>query len=352
MRLGLGFPHRSGNTSYNELRPFFSELFVAMRYNPPLTVVFLLALVALAQGQIAEEEASEFGVRYGEPDPIGYRVGAEVTSRGGACRNIKAMVAVPFECPEQDVNILEEDFSSHVDSVSYRILQGGARQMLIEIPFLPDGATARAIVTFEVKTRPILPPESTSGLKIPARVTGNLRRFTNGSPYIEVRHRQIRSLAKEVLDAVPEDATDWQRIEALYDHVLETARYVEGPDKSAVDTLRDGFGDCQGRSALFIALCRSSKIPARMVWVDGHCFPEFYLLHNDKEGSWYPCESAGSRAFGEMPLARIVLQKGDKFRVPERPKEWLRYASDYLIGVPTPGGRTPKVQYIREQLYN
>ena len=323
-----------------------------MRYNPPLTVVFLLALVTLAQGQIAEEEAPGFGVRYGEPDPIGYRVGAEVTSRGGACRNIKAMVAVPFECPEQDVNILEEDFSSHVDSVSYRILQGGARQMLIEIPFLPDGATARAVVTFEVKTRPILPPESTSELKIPARVTGSLRRFTNGSPYIEVRHNQIRSLAREVLDAMPEDATDWQRIEALYDRVLETARYVEGPDKSAVDTLRDGFGDCQGRSALFIALCRSSKIPARMVWVDGHCFPEFYLLHNDKQGSWYPCESAGSRAFGEMPLARIILQKGDKFRVPERPKEWLRYASDYLIGVPTPGARTPKVQYIREQLYN
>ena len=220
---------------------------------------------------------------------------------------------------------------------------------LIFLVPLPDGAVAHAIVTFEVKPRPILPPESTSELKIPARVTGSLRRFINGSPYIEVRHNQVRSLAREVLGGMPEDATDWQRIEALYDRVLETARYVEGPDKSAVDTLRDGFGDCQGRSALFIALCRSSKIPARMVWVDGHCFPEFYLLHSDKQGSWYPCESAGSRAFGEMPLARIVLQKGDKFRVPERPKEWLRYASDYLIGVPTPGARTPKVQYIREQ---
>ena len=48
-----------------------------------------------------------------------------------------------------------------------------------------------------------------------------------------------------------------------------------------------------------------------------------------------------------MPLARTILQKGDNFRVPER-KEKLRYASDFLIGLPTPGGGKPKVKYIRE----
>ena len=49
-----------------------------------------------------------------------------------------------------------------------------------------------------------------------------------------------------------------------------------------------------------------------------------------------------------MPLARPILQKGDNFRVPER-KEHLRYASDYITGVPTPGGGKPKVKYIRDQ---
>ncbi len=66
------------------------------------------------------------------------------------------------------------------------------------------------------------------------------------------------------------------------------------------------------------------------------------------DGQWYPCESAGTRAFGEMPLARPILQKGDNFRVPER-REHLRYASDYMIGVPTPGGGRPAVKYIRDQ---
>ena len=37
------------------------------------------------------------------------------------------------------------------------------------------------------------------------------------------------------------------------------------------------------------------------------------------------------------------------FTVPER-KERLRYASDYLIGVPTPGGGKPSVKYIRQPL--
>jgi hypothetical protein len=67
-------------------------------------------------------------------------------------------------------------------------------------------------------------------------------------------------------------------------------------------------------------------------------------------GYWFPCESAGSDSFGEMPLARTILQKGDNFRVPERKKERLRYASDFMIGLPTPGGGRPKVKYIREQV--
>jgi hypothetical protein len=51
-----------------------------------------------------------------------------------------------------------------------------------------------------------------------------------------------------------------------------------------------------------------------------------------------------------MPLARTILQKGDNFRVPERPRERLRYASDFLIGLPVPGSGKPRVRYIRNQL--
>jgi hypothetical protein len=95
-------------------------------------------------------------------------------------------------------------------------------------------------------------------------------------------------------------------------------------------------------------MCRACDVPARIVWVNNHCFAEFYLQDADGVGYWFPAESAGTRAFGEMPLTRPILQKGDNFKVPERPRDRLRYASDYMVGLPLPGSGQPKVRFIRE----
>jgi transglutaminase-like putative cysteine protease len=319
--------------------------------NHLLCMLLSLASSFVVESPVApnDEPSAAEEIRYGEPAVYQYRVGAEIAATRGPCRDIVAMVAVPLECPEQQVRIVDEDFSPEVRDVSYRMLGDGARQMLISIPALPDGATARAVLTVEVSTRPILPPEETASLKIPKRIDRKIRMFTNGSPYIEVKHRKIKALNKEILDEVDPAATAWDKVEAIYDAVLERVEYVEGPDKSALEALADGQSDCQGRSMLFIALCRANKIPARMVWVDGHAYAEFYLERAEGQGRWYPIESAGTRAFGEMPLARPILQKGDNFSVPER-KERLRYASDYLVGYPVPGSGKPKARYIRERV--
>lgn len=325
-----------------------------------LALLLRLALAAPVSAQIAVDELASVGPQYGESQTIRFRVGAEITASRGACRGIVAMVTVPLDCPEQKVMIVDEEISSEVREVTYRSLPGGeVKQLLISVPHLAAGATARAVITAEVSTRTILPPEQTDDLKVPKKIPSKIRIYTNGSPYIEVKNQRIRALSKEVFKGIDESATDWEKVEAIYDYVLENIEYVEGPDKGAIDTLRDGQADCQGRSALFIALCRANKIPARMVWVDGHAYPEFYLERGEAvadgkktkqiPGDWYPCESAGTRAFGEMPLARTILQKGDNFRVPER-KDRIRYASDFMVGLPTPGGGRPKVKYIREQL--
>ena len=287
---------------------------------------------------MAEEAPPEGRVTFGPPDTIRMQVGAEVKATRGACRNVAVYIAVPFDCTEQSVAVVSEDFSPQVGHVDYRLLKNGARQMVINIPRLGNGETARALVTFDVTTRPILPQDKTDDLRIPERVPREVRAFVNGSPYIEVKHQKIRTLAKEIMAEVPEDATDWEKVEAIYDYVLEHIDYVEGPDKGALETLRDGRADCQGRSMVFIALCRANKIPARVVWVDGHVYAEFYLEDAEGNGHWFPIESAGSRAFGEMPLARTIMQKGDNFRVPERPTERLRYASDYMLGTPVGNG--------------
>ena len=301
-----------------------------------------------------------------EPIVFQFRVGVEINAKRGPCRDIYATVAVPIECEMQSVRLVGEDFSPEVNksNITFRDLNGGdARQMLVQVPRLPGNAVAKAILTYELTTFPALPLDDTdaAGWNIPRRPPSDVRRFLSPSPFIESKNAKIKKLARKTLkdleaeaEANGEQLTDWRRIEALYDLVLEKIDYAEGPDTSAADTLRDGVADCHGRSALFIALCRSLGVPARIVWVDKHCYAEFYLENEAEEGRWFPIESAGTRAFGEMPLVRgtevlerAVLQRGDNFRVPER-RERLRYASDYLTGAPMPGGGKPSVKYIRE----
>ena len=85
--------------------------------------------------------------------------------------------------------------------------------------------------------------------------------------------------------------------------------------RGALTALRVGHGDCEEMTSLFIALCRGNGIPARSVWIPGHCYPEFYLQDPEGRGCWFPCQAAGAEAFGTMTEQRPILQRGDSFRV-------------------------------------
>jgi hypothetical protein len=85
-----------------------------------------------------------------------------------------------------------------------------------------------------------------------------------------------------------------------------------------------------------------------MVWVQGHCYPEFYLVDAKGKGYWFPCQAAGTRAFGGIPEHRPILQKGDNFRDPDRPKEPLRYVNEFVKGSAVKGGGKPRVEFVRE----
>ena len=130
--------------------------------------------------------------RHGSTQVSEYRVGASITATQGAIRNVVAMVAVPLECDEQAVQVAAEDVTSHCKEVQYRLLrEGGARQLLISIPYLPAGEEAHALITFEVRTSTILPPADTSDLRIPVKPDRALKRYLGRSPYIETNHGKI-----------------------------------------------------------------------------------------------------------------------------------------------------------------
>lgn len=294
-----------------------------------------------------EAESDSGGARLGAEAVHRYKVGVEVTAVGGACRGLFATIPVPLDWPEQQVRVVEEDISPSVSAIRYRTIDRSVKQMLVEIPQLARGETARATATFEVRRRAIVAPDDTSQYKIPKRLPRAIKTYLGPSPLIESRHYKIRSAAKATV-AGKEGA--WEKVEAIYDYVREHVQYKNGPLKGALRALRDGEGDCEELTSLFIAMCRAIGVPARTVWVPGHCYPEFYLVDAEGKGHWFPCQAAGTRAFGAMPEQRPILQKGDNFRVPEKPKQRQRYVAELLKGRPVKGGGRPKVRFIREML--
>jgi len=295
-------------------------------------------------------------IRYGATQVSRFQVGVVARAKRGAAYGIFAIVAVPLTCDEQAVELEEEDISSQVSGFTYRSIGTGARQMLVKIPFLAQGEEAHALLTFEIRNRIILEPKQTAGLMIPVKPDRQLKRYLGKSPFIQTKHGKFKKICQKIekqLEAEAKnvaDITDWQRVEAIYDYVQQSIEYLEGADKSALQTLKDGKGDCQDISALFVALCRTYKVPARMVWVHEHSYPEFCLVDQAGKQYWFPCESAGDRAFGEMPIARTILQKGDSFKMPERPREVLRYASDYATAEARPGAAKPSIKFVRQAL--
>ncbi|MDA7978450.1 MAG: transglutaminase-like domain-containing protein [Pirellulales bacterium] len=282
------------------------------------------------------------GPKRGEKRTVRYRIGVVLKGTNGACRGVVTSMPVPQAWPEQEVKIIDEEKSPLVRKTSFRTLNGTVRQYVVEVPNLPAGAEAKAIVTFEVTKYALDSPEDESVFRLPRKVTRELRGYLRASPHIEITDRQIKAKAIEVGGTAE---TAWGKAEAIYDWVQENIEYVNGPIKGAKQAMIDGTGDCEELSSLFIAMCRINKIPARMVWIPTHCYPEFYLEDESGQGYWIPCQSAGDHSFGRMYEFKPILQKGDNFRVPGF-RGAQRYVSENLKSQ----NGAPGYEFVREQV--
>jgi transglutaminase-like putative cysteine protease len=249
-----------------------------------------------------------------------------------------------MDWPEQQVQIIDESISPEVRSVTYRTLDSGAKQMLVNIPRLGAGEVAEAVLTLSIERQVIEGPAGDTQIyQIPRRVPRDMNIFLGDSPFIEARNNKIRGLAREITEG---KETAWDQVRAIYDYVRANVTYRESELKGAVQALADGQGDCEAMTSLFVALCRAHRVPARMVWVTDHSYPEFYLVDDQDQGHWFPCQISGSEAFGHMPEVRPIIQKGDNYRIPET-KERRRYVALQLKAAAVRGS-SPQVTEIME----
>ncbi|MBN2296192.1 MAG: transglutaminase family protein [Pirellulales bacterium] len=308
-----------------------------------LSNLFLFAFCLPALAQFAEG-GDEGGAALGKSRTQRWKAGMTVTADGGRCNGIVGYAPMPVDWPEQKVTIVDEDITPGT-KIGYRMVDGVVKLMVVNISTIPTGQTAKALVVQEITRHMQEPPENTDQYKIPTKkqLDRKLRIYLGPSPYIQCRDAKIRNLAKEI---TTDKEGAWKKVEAMYDWVQENIKYKEGPLKGALKALRDKEGDCEELSSLFIGLCRASGVPARTVWVPGHCYAEFYLVDEDGKGHWFPCQPAGSREFGGIRELRPILQKGDNFRHPENNRQRVRYLPEYVTGKRSAG--KPKVKFVRE----
>ncbi len=293
--------------------------------------------------QATEPAEATSGIEFFAPRKMEMQFGMRFMSNQNFCTNMHATTPFPLNWPEQKVTITNSQIPQGV-VWAFRDLPIGAkqnalaRQLVMDIAGLGPNNQLDLLVNVEIEKSFINPPADPTVFVIPnsKKIGKELRFFVGaGSPYIDHELGEVKRVAKQIAAEAPENA--WTHVERIYDWVRDNIEYRNGPIRHMRETLKDKKGDCEEMTGLFVALCRASNIPARCVWVPEHCYPEFYLEDPQGEGHWFPCQVAGDRQFGQMHDYRPILQKGDRFKVPEETAP-LRYVSQYFTCKQKPSG--------------
>ncbi len=287
------------------------------------------------------------GPTYGNDSRVRVKLGVEISAPTASFRQLVVTFPLPLDWPEQSVEVVDQELSPRVTKIRNNVLADGVMQMVIHIPRLAAGETARVVYVMDVDRRWIYAPAAPHTLVAPRHVPRHFRRYLEPSPGIETDHPQIQEAARKF--AIDSERPVWPQVEAIYRWVRQHIRH-EGtvPLHGALTALRQQQGDCEEYTSLFVALCRVNGIPARSVWIPGHTYPEFYLEDQQGQGYWFPCESLGEYAFGHLHRHQVVLQKGDRFKMSQK-KELQRYVSETLTGLPADNsGDQPVLRPVRE----
>jgi len=275
---------------------------------------------------------------YLEPRPFELKIGVELEGAGPATL-IMASTPVPAEHPEQKVDELE--IAADGCEAAVRELAPGAGQLLLSAEGIVKGQTISAIARYRLTLCKQYQGFERDGFPARQKPPDDIRKlYLQDSPGIQTSLKAVHDLSAELTQGAKHP---WDQALAFSRWVPQHIRPLMGSYTSVAAALRDRRGDCEEMAAVFVALCRSVGIPARLVWVPNHNWAEFYLQDTKGQGHWIPAHTACYPWFGWTGAHELVLQKGDRVFVPEQRRrfrlleDWMQYK-----------GRKPRARYVAE----
>ncbi len=87
-----------------------------------------------------------------------WQVGLVISAPNGPVRGVVAQAALPMGWPEQQVEVGRTNRTDNVGRIRFRNLGGGARLIIVQVPQLQMGETARALLTLRIDKHVRLSP--------------------------------------------------------------------------------------------------------------------------------------------------------------------------------------------------
>lgn len=272
---------------------------------------------------------------YLEPRTFDVSIGMELRGSENRCEAI-ASTPIPMDHPEQKVESVSIDKSGCEAVV--RELAPGAGQLLLHAPSIAPGQIVSATANFKITMYKQYHGYDKEQFPSVQSVPKSIRAVALGdSPGIQANASIVRKLANEIAQGLNHP---WDKAQAFVKWIKTSIRPQMGAYTSVVTAIEKRVGDCEEMSALFVAFCRASNIPARLVWVPNHNWAEFYLADHEDKGHWIPVHPACYHWFGWTGAHELVIQKGDRVQVPEQNRP-IRLISDWMRS----NGR-PKASYL------
>ena len=267
---------------------------------------------------------------YLHPRQYELKVGVELIGAGTAGQ-IMATTPAPVQVPGQEIDRVQ--VSKEGCQAALRQLTPEAGQLILAAPQIVKGQRIAAAAEYRLTlykdyqghTKDRFPAAQPNARQLDKALA---RSYLYDSPGIQARSDEVKDLARRVGGRHDHP---WDRARAFYRWVWDNIRPQVAPYTSVTAALRDRVGDCEEHAAVFVALCRASGIPARLVWVPNHNWAEFYLQDESGRGHWIAAHTSCYSWFGWTGAHELVLQKGDSIAIPEkrRPQrlleDWMQW---------------------------